>query len=140
MLTASSVGYSGLHYRGDKLFALKFQPPKEQAFLITLESPDNPASAHVLVDPNEIDSKGTTTIDFYEPSLDGKLVAVSLSEQGSEAGTVHVYEVDSGKRLADVVPRVQLPTAGGSVAWNADGSGFYYTHYPRGNERPKEDQ
>src|SRR5207244_1473908 len=33
----------------------------------------------------------------------------------------------------------QFPTGGGSVAWNADGTGFYYTRYPRGNERPKED-
>ena|GEM_PF-84544 len=140
VLTASSVGYTGLQYRGHKLFALKFQPPREQAFLITLDSPDNPASGHTVVDPNEIDRKGTTTIDFYEPSLDGKLVAVSLSEGGSEAGTVHVFDADSGKKLADVVPRVQLPTAGGSVAWNADGSGFYCTHYPRGNERPKEDE
>src|SRR5437870_812727 len=76
ILTASSVGYAGLRYRGGKWFALKFQPPREQAFLITLDSPDNPAAAHVLVDPNEIDRKGTTTIDFYEPSLDGKLLAI----------------------------------------------------------------
>ncbi|HMC20594.1 MAG TPA: S9 family peptidase, partial [Thermoanaerobaculia bacterium] len=30
-------------------------------------------------------------------------------------------------------------TAGGSVAWNGDASGFYYTRYPREGERPKED-
>src|SRR6266404_9864164 len=104
VMTASSVGYAGLQYRGRKLFAMKFQPPREQAFLITLDSPDNPASAHTIVDPNQIDRKGTTTIDFYEPSLDGKLVAVSLSEGGSEAGTVHIFDADSGKKLSDVVP------------------------------------
>jgi prolyl oligopeptidase len=67
-------------------------------------------------------------------------LAVSLSEGGSEEGTVHVFDVQTGKKLAEVIPRVQYPTAGGSVAWNADGSGFYYTHYPRDNERPKEDR
>src|SRR5262249_34332997 len=37
------------------------------------------------------------------------------------------------------IPRVNGGTAGGSVAWNAAGTGFYYTRYPRGNERPKKD-
>src|SRR5208282_5280725 len=86
-----------------------------------------------------IDPKGTTAIDFYVPSLDGRLVAVSLSEGGTEDGTVHVYEVATGKKRADVIARVNGGTAGGSVCWNADASGFYYTRYPRGNERPKED-
>jgi prolyl oligopeptidase len=140
IVTAISTAYHDLQYRGKRLFALKFQPPKEQGFLITLASADEPASEHIVVDPNQIDAKANTTIDFYVPSLDGKLVAVSLSEGGSEEGTVHVFDVETGKRLADVIPRVQFPTAGGSAAWNADGTGFYYTHYPRGDERPKEDR
>ena len=66
-------------------------------------------------------------------------MAVSLSEGGSESGDVHTFEVATGKALADVIPRVNGGTAGGSLAWNADGSGFYYTRYPRGAERPKKD-
>jgi prolyl oligopeptidase len=136
---ATSPDYLGLTHRGGKLFALKMQPPKNQPFLITLASADDPKSERVLVDPNTLNTKGTTAIDFYVPSLDGKRVAVSLSEGGSEDGTVHVYEVESGKELGDTIPRVNGGTAGGSVAWNADSSGFWYTRYPRGNERPKED-
>ena len=139
LLSDPSPGYYGLAYRGDVLFAMKSQPPKEQPFLITLESPDKPASERVVVDPNRLDARGTTAIDFYVPSTDGKLVAVSLSEGGSESGDVHIFEVATGKALADVVPRVNGGTAGGSLAWNADGSGFYYTRYPRGAERPKKD-
>ena len=45
----------------------------------------------------------------------------------------------TGKELGDVIPRVNGGTAGGSVAWNADGSGFYYTRYPHAGERPPED-
>jgi prolyl oligopeptidase len=37
------------------------------------------------------------------------------------------------------VKRVHFATAGGSIAWKADSSGFYYTRYPQGNERPAED-
>ncbi len=139
LLGEQSPDYTSLTYQGGILFALKRQPPKEQEFLITLPSPEKPTAAKVVVDPNEIDKNGKTTIDFYVPSYDARLVAVSLSEGGSEEGNVHVYEVETGKELPDIIPRVNYPTAGGSVAWNADGSGFWYTRYPRGNERPKED-
>lgn len=138
--SGSSPDYLSLRSQGGKLFALKVQPPKNQPFLITLTSAEKPDSERIVVDPNQINVKGTTAIDFYVPSLDGKLVAVSLSEGGSEEGTVHVYETATGKELTeDVVPRVNGGTAGGSVAWNADATGFYYTRYPRGKERPKED-
>jgi prolyl oligopeptidase len=66
-------------------------------------------------------------------------VAVSLSEGGSEVGTLHIYETAGGKELPDVIPRVQCPTGGGSVAWDRDGTGFYYTRYPRGREWPPQD-
>src|SRR5262249_14518233 len=39
----------------------------------------------------------------------------------------------------EIIPRVQYPTGGGSLAWAADGKGFYYTRYP-GPERPAEEQ
>jgi prolyl oligopeptidase len=134
-----SPDYMALYHRGGKLFALKMQPPKNQPFIVTLKSADDLASEQFVVDPNTINPKGTTAIDWYVPSLDGRLVAVSLSEGGTEEGTLHVYEVDGGKELPDVIPRVNLPTAGGSVAWNQGGTGFWYTRYPRGNERPKAD-
>jgi prolyl oligopeptidase len=139
LLSSPSPRYFGLEYRHDALFAIKIQPPKEQPFLVTLASPDNPASEHVVLDPNQLDIKGTTAIDFYVPSTDGKLVAVSLSHGGSESGDVHVFEVASGNPLRDIIPRVNGGTAGGGLAWNADSSGFYYTRYPRGAERPAED-
>jgi prolyl oligopeptidase len=66
-------------------------------------------------------------------------VAVSLSEKGSEDGTLHIYERSTGKKLPDAMPRVQYPTGGGSAAWNADGSGIYYTRYPARGERDEAD-
>ena len=131
--------YFDLQPRPAGLFALRSQPPKEQPYLVLLASADDPSSERVVLDPNILNDKGTTTIDFYVASNDGKYVAASLSEAGSEAGTVYVFNVETGRKLSDVVPRVQYPTAGGSLAWNIDDSGFYYTRYPRGNERPKED-
>jgi len=134
-----SPRFSELTSRGGVLFAIETQPPKLQPFLVTLASPDDPGSARVVVDPNALDAAGGTTIDFYEPSLDGKLVAVSLSKGGSEEGSVSVFDVATGKPLADAIPRVNGATAGGSVAWNGDASGFWYTRYPRAGERPEAD-
>ena len=134
-----SPRYSSLISRGGMLFALKTQPPKRQPYLVALASPDDPDSARTVVDPNVLDPSGSTTIDFYEPSLDGKLVAKLSSRGGTEDGTVCVFEVAAGNQIADSVPRVNGATAGGSVAWNRDATGFWYSRYPREGERPAAD-
>ena len=135
----TSPSYSSIVARPGLLFAMKFQPPKQQPMLVTLASADDLKSEKVLVDPNKIDSKGTTAIDWFEPSLDGSKVAVSLSKGGSEDGTLHFFDAGTGKELGDTIAHVQYPTAGGSAAWNGDGSGVYYTRFPRKGERAEED-
>jgi len=134
-----SPDYSSLEYRGGTLFALKDQPPKNQPMLVALSSVDDLSHERVLVDPNAIDSTGSTTIDFFEPSVDGSKVAVSLSRGGTESGDVHLYETATGRELKDVLPRVNGGTAGGSVAWSADGTSLLYTRYPASGERPAAD-
>lgn len=136
---AYSADYFGLQEVAGTLFAVKYEPGKQQPFLVALKSANDTAGERVVVDPNQVDPSGGTSIQFYVPSLDGKLVAACLAQGGSEAGTVRVYDAATGKALTDVVPRVNFPTAGGSVAWNADGSGFYYTRYPHEGERPAAD-
>jgi prolyl oligopeptidase len=134
-----SPRYSALQTRPGALFALKRQPPLEQPLLVLLNSADEPDSERAIVDPNRLDPTGGTEIDFYVPSLDSKYVAVSLSKGGSESGDVHVYDLSTSKEVGTAIPHVNGGTAGGSLAWNADGSGFYYTRYPRAGERAPED-
>jgi len=135
----TSPNYFSLVSRPGILFTTKFQPPKQQPLLVTLASADDLKSEKVVLDPNVLDTKGTTAIDWYVPSLDGKYLAISLSKGGSEDGTLHFYETATGKALPDTIAHVQYPTAGGSAAWNADGTGVFYTRFPRKGERPDAD-
>jgi prolyl oligopeptidase len=135
----TSPNYFSLVSRPGILFAMKFQPPKQQPLLVTLASADDLKSEKVVLDPNVLDTKGTTTIDWFVPSLDGKYLAISLSKGGSEDGTLHFYETATGKPLLDTIAHVQYPTAGGSAAWNADGTGVFYTRFPRKGERSDAD-
>ena len=139
LLARTSANYSALSWRAGKLFLLKFLPPAQQPVLIMLSSPQDLKTEQVILDPNRLGANGSTAIDWYVPSRDGKLVAVSLSQDGSEEGTLHLYETATGRELPDVIPRVQSPTGGGSAAWNAEGSGLFYTRYPLPGERPNED-
>jgi prolyl oligopeptidase len=139
IMEAKTISYGSVEYRKGRLFALKYEPPKQQPVLIVLPSVEALDQARVLVDPNTIDTKGGTAIDWYVPSADGSLVAVSLSHGGTESGDVHLFDVTTGKPTAERIPRVNSGTAGGSLAWMPDGSGFFYTRHPRPGERPPAD-
>jgi len=134
-----SPSYGSVVSRSGRLFALKFQPPKQQRLLVALASAHDLSSEQTVLDPNVLTPKGQVSIDWFVPSQDGKLVAVCLSENGSEEGTLHLYKTDTGEALPDRIPRVQYPTGGGSAAWTQDCKAIFYTRYPHAGERPEED-
>ncbi|MEP6549439.1 MAG: prolyl oligopeptidase family serine peptidase [Gammaproteobacteria bacterium] len=138
-ISATSSSFYDLHAVGAQVFALYSEPPKQQPMIALLTNAADPALARIIVDPNSINPKGTTAIDWFVPSPDGKSLAVSLSENGSEDGALHLFDVATGKEIAPPISRVQYPTGGGSVAWRADSKGFWYTRYP-GPDRPADEQ
>jgi prolyl oligopeptidase len=119
---AQSPRYERLQYVSGRLFAIRDDN------LIVMPSPEKPDDARELVDPDEVIPEKDATIDLFEPSPDGKRVAVALSIEGREDGTLHVYDTESGKELGDVIPGV-TSSSGGSVAWKGDSTGFYYTRH-----------
>lgn len=77
----------------------------------------------VLLDPNSMSSDGTTTVDWYVPSQDGKLLAYGKSIEGTETSTMYIRDIASGQDLDDVFPKVRFS----NPQWLEDGSGFYYS-------------
>ena len=125
LLKAETTSYGYLRSGGSTFFALKVQTPRQRPFLVALTDLDDPGTGRVVVDPEAIDPSGETSIDFFVPSPDGKQVAVSLSEHGSEDGSLYVYDASSGTVVDEPIPHVNL--MGGSVAWRHDSAGLWYT-------------
>jgi prolyl oligopeptidase len=137
LIAAESTSYRDLCRGGATYFALKRQPPKQQPFLVALTDVLDASTERVVVDPNALDPSGVTTVDWFVPSPDGRLVAVSLSSHGTEDGTLHVFDTSSSELVDVRIPRITL--MGGSLAWRGDSRGFWYTRYPAPGERSDDD-
>jgi prolyl oligopeptidase len=134
--------YKQLAITDQGMFALK------DGNVVLIKSLEKLNDAEVIVDVDDLTVIGpdgqeikarNANVDVFAPSPDGKHVAASISVEGKAEGTAYVFEVPTGKRLSDVVPRVYTPL-GGNLVWKADSTGFYYTRHPRGNERPNADK
>jgi prolyl oligopeptidase len=88
---------------------------------------DGPAGEwKVLIDPNALSADGTAALTGLYPSEDGARVAYAVSRSGSDLQEIQVRDVASGKDLPDRLQWAKFV----SLAWLADGSGFYYTRFP----------
>jgi prolyl oligopeptidase len=131
--------YLGFRSAGGRLFALKFDSRQDRPRLVVWDSDQELDRERVLLDSAKLARPGTTVnFDLVVPSPDGRVLAVCLSEGGSEEGDLRLFDVASGKRLWDVIHRAQR-IGGSAVAWAPDGRGFYYLRRPSPGERPPED-
>jgi prolyl oligopeptidase len=94
----------------------------------------------VLVDPATLaEPDGThASIDHFQPSQDGALVAYGLAHGGGEITTEHVLDVATGRELPDRIEHIWGEFA---VSWLPDAKGFFYTQMaPEGFTDPKVDK
>jgi len=116
---------SNLTPRGRRYFFRKRAGLENHARLHVREG-SYQADPRVVIDPNTFSEDGTVALDWWFPSPDGSLVAYGKSASGSEKSTLYIRDVDSGEDLPDVIPFTQYCR----VAWNADGTGFFYNRSP----------
>ncbi len=78
----------------------------------------------VLLDPNKLSPDGTTRLDSFILSKDGRYVVLALSDGGSDWKTVKVMDVAARKTLPNELKWVKVS----EFAWA--GNGFFYSRYP----------
>ena len=123
LLTIGSVGVPQI--AGKYYFYLRRDGMQNQPVLYVREGVEG--KDRVLVDANQLAADGTIALDWFHPSESGKYLAYGTSPSGSEMSTLHILETKSGTLLPDTIER----TRAASIAWELNGSGFYYTRYPK---------
>lgn len=106
---------------GGRYFYSRRDGNQDQPVVYVREGQDG--EDRVLLDPNGMSEDGTTTVDWYVPSKDGKLLAYGKSAEGTETSTMFILDTDSGEHLDDQFPKVRFA----NPQWLEDGSGFYYS-------------
>jgi prolyl oligopeptidase len=109
-------------FAGDRWFATHRAPGQEHAVLGTGIGTDTTVADRVLVDPGALDPSGATTLDSWEPSIEGDRVAVQISAGGTEESTITVLDAATGDVLDGPVDRARYSP----VAWLPGGGAFYY--------------
>ena len=113
------------YIRGDRTFFTKREPGQQFAVLYVRDTNDlhtDPATARVLIDPMALDPEGHTTLDSWQPSKEGDLLAYQISQGGSEESDMYVLNVDTGKIVEGPIDRCRYSP----IAWLKGGSAFYY--------------
>ena len=117
LLGAGSV--SPTYWRGERGFRMRREPGQQFAVLYTID-PDGTERA--LIDPMLLDPTGTTTLDSWQPSKEGDLVAYQMSEGGTEESVLRVLDVHTGAVVDGPIDRCRYSP----IAWLPGGSAFYY--------------
>jgi prolyl oligopeptidase len=106
-------------WRGDRQFVLRRTSDQEHAVLLTID-PDG--AERVLIDPMLIDPSGATTLDTWQPSKEGHLLAYQISEGGTEESVLRVMDVETGETIDGPIDRARYSP----VAWLPGGEAYYY--------------
>jgi prolyl oligopeptidase len=118
--------YSTPRQQGGHLFYEENSGLQDQPILYVQPAGGDAESARALIDPNTLSDDGTVALGSFVPSPDGRYVAYTLSESGSDWRTVRIRNVETGEDLPETLEWVKF----NAPVWNADGNGFYYGRYP----------
>lgn len=115
--------YSAPFKAGSRYFYFKNDGLQNQSVLYKQDSLD--AEPTVLVDPNAWSKDGTVALGSTSFSDDGRYMAYSVADAGSDWNTWRILEVETGRLLDDELKWVKFSGA----AWTSDHRGFFYGRY-----------
>ncbi|MFW2403656.1 MAG: prolyl oligopeptidase family serine peptidase, partial [Gammaproteobacteria bacterium] len=81
----------------------------------------------LLIDATELSGDGTASICSYFLSPGGESLAYGVSDGGTDWRIWRVRDVETRADLDDEIRGIKFST----VSWQVDGSGFFYSRYPR---------
>ncbi|CAM1354426.1 Prolyl endopeptidase [Tenacibaculum ascidiaceicola] len=92
---------------------------------------DKDGKEEVFLDPNTFAEDGTTSLGSVSFTKDGKIVAYSISEGGSDWRKVIIMDAETKEIKEDTLVDVKFS----GIAWRGN-EGFYYSSYdkPKGSE------
>jgi len=80
----------------------------------------------LILDPNSWSQDGTVALSGYWPSPDGKNVAYTIADGGTDWRIAKVHNLSRDSETTDELRWLKFT----SLSWNGSGSGFYYSRYP----------
>ena len=80
----------------------------------------------LLIDPNTWAKDGATALDAWVPSHDGKLLAYSVQDGGSDWRMIKLIDVKTGQVMADEIKWAKFT----GIAW-VGSEGFLYSRFPQ---------
>lgn len=116
------------YVRGDNTFYY-FNDGSLQQNLLMIKDCES-CEAATLLDPNLFSEDGTISLSSATVSPDGKYLAYSVSDGGSDWRTWNVLEIGTKKKTSDIINWSKFSNA----TWASDSTGFYYQRYAKPSE------
>jgi prolyl oligopeptidase len=122
--------YDSLQISGGRYFFRKRLPNQEQPCIYVREGADG--EDRLLIDPSERRPSNYTAVKPLRVSPNGRLLLYEVKEGGERTGTFELLDIETRKRLPDLLPRGYLR----GFAFAPDGKSFYYVHEALAAKRP----
>src|SRR5258708_728 len=105
----------------DRYFFTKRQADQDQSVLYMRKGLAGKEEG--LIDPLPMSAEHTITVNLFDVTHDGKLIAYALRQGGADETALHLFDVDAHKDLPDIFPKARY--AGFAIL--PDKSGVYLT-------------
>lgn len=96
----------------------------QNQYTLMVEAPGQ--APRVLLDPNTWSKDGATALAEWRPSRDGKYVAYTVQDGGTDWRTIKVLETATGRVLDETLDWAKFT----DLAWDRDSKGFFYSRHP----------
>lgn len=116
---------------GDYTYFYKNDGLQNQYVIYRYKTGENPDTATVFLDPNTFKADGTVSLGGSNFSKNGKILAYSISEGGSDWRKVLIMDTETKDIIEDTIVDIKFS----GMSWYKN-EGFYYSSYdkPKGSE------